>query len=146
MLDKTIKQQFEIIPNTLTFVPSIDKVYSAVLSPRLAISITLHPKLRSLSLQVLYGHSTTPATLKLRIPTWFNPATVISATTYWKPPTPWKDATPSSSATMILNFVRLTSFSTLALTAKKLVRFVFHLLKDNRLYIPPARWVNARSA
>lgn len=67
MLDKTIKQQFEIIPNTLTFVPSIDKVYSAVLSPRLAISITLHPKLRSLSLQVLYGHSTTPATLKLRI-------------------------------------------------------------------------------
>lgn len=29
VLDKTIEHQFEIIPNTLTSIPGIDKVYSA---------------------------------------------------------------------------------------------------------------------
>ena len=67
VLDKAIEQEFEIIPNALTSIPGIGKVYSAgiIVSLRSATFTVLALKPRLPSSPALSGLSTSPVNLRL---------------------------------------------------------------------------------
>ena len=67
VLEKSIEQQFQIIPNTLTSIPGIGPVYSAGIIAEIG-DIHRYPRLLLPSTPVLSGLSTSPVILKHRIP------------------------------------------------------------------------------
>ena len=66
VLDKAIEQQFEIIPNTLTSIPGIGKVYSAGIIAEIGDIHRFSSRLPSSP--ALSGHSTSPVNLRLNTP------------------------------------------------------------------------------
>ena len=115
VLDKAIEQQFEIIPNTLTSIPGIGKVYSAGIIAEIGDFEAEHSRMIKSGNRYLRYYLLEAANSVRRCDSEFR--------RYYD-----------------LKFKEVNKYQhkrALALTARKLVRLVFRLLKDNRLYIPP---------
>lgn len=140
VLDKAIEQQFEIIPNTLTSIPGIGKVYSAGIIAEIGdihrfesqasvakfagIVWTQH---QSGDFEAEHTHLIKSGNRYLRYYLLEAANSVRRCDSEFR-------------RYYNLKFKEVNQFQhkrALALTARKLVRLVFRLLKDNRLYIPP---------
>lgn len=140
MLDKAIEQQFEIIPNTLTSVPGIGKVYSAGIIAEIGdihrfesqASVAKFAGLvwtqhQSGDFEASHTHLIQSGNRYLR---YYLLEAANSV----------RRCDSEFQRYYDLKFREVNQFQhkrALALTARKLVRLVFRLLKDNRLYIPP---------
>ena len=139
-LDKAILQQFEIIPNTLTSIPGIGKVYSAGIISEIGdinrfqshASVAKFAGLvwsqhQSGDFEAQHSHLIKSGNRFLRYYLLEAANSVRRCDSEFRR---YYD----------LKFKEVNRFQhkrALALTARKLVRLVFRLLKDNRLYIPP---------
>ena len=115
VLDKAIEQEFEIIPNTLISIPGIGKVYSAGIIAEIGEFEAEHSRMIKSGNRYLRYYLLEAANSVRRCDSEFR--------RYYD-----------------LKYHEVNKFQhkrALALTARKLVRLVFRLLKDNRLYIPP---------
>lgn len=142
VLDKAIEQQFQIIPNTLTSVPGIGKVYSAGIITEIGdvnrfesqASVAKFAGLvwtqhQSGDFEAEHTHLIKSGNRYLRYYLLESANSVRRCDSEFRR---YYD----------LKFHQVNQFQhkrALALTARKLVRLVFRLLKDNRLYIPPER-------
>ena len=140
VLDKAIEQQFEIIPNTLTSIPGIGKVYSAGIIAEIGnihrfdaqASVAKYAGLvwtqhQSGDFEAEHTHLIKSGNRYLRYYLLEAANSVRRCDSEFRR---YYD----------LKFHEVNQFQhkrALALTARKLVRLVFRLLKDNRLYIPP---------
>jgi len=140
VLDKAIEQQFEIIPNTLTSVPGIGKVYSAGIIAEIGdirrfnsqASVAKYAGLvwsqhQSGDFEAERTHLIKSGNRYLRYYLLEAANSVRRCDSEFRR---YYD----------LKYHEVNQFQhkrALALTARKLVRLVFRLLKDNRLYIPP---------
>ena len=140
VLDKAIEQQFEIIPNTLTSIPGIGKVYSAGIIAEIGdihrfdsqasvakfAGLVWH-KDRSGEFEAEHSHMIKSGNRYLRYYLLEAANSVRRCDSEFRR---YYD----------LKFHEVNKYQhkrALALTARKLVRLVFRLLKDNRLYTPP---------
>ena len=140
VLDKAIEHQFEIIPNTLTSVPGIGKVYSAGIIAEIGdirrfesqASIAKYAGLvwtqhQSGDFEAEHSRLIKSGNRYLRYYLLEAANSVRRCDSEFRR---YYD----------LKFKEVNKYQhkrALALTARKLVRLVFRLLKDNRLYIPP---------
>ena len=140
VLDKAIEQQFEIIPNTLTSIPGIGKVYSAGIIAEIGdihrfdsqASVAKYAGLvwsqhQSGAFKAEHTHLIKSGNRYLRYYLLEAANSVRRCDSEFRR---YYD----------LKFHEVNRFQhkrALALTARKLVRLVFRLLKDNRLYILP---------
>lgn len=139
-LDKAIEQQFEIIPNTLISVPGIGKVYSAGIIAEVG---DIHRFQSQASLakfaglvwsQHQSGDYEAEDTHLIKSGNRFLRYYLLEAANSMR------RCDSEFRRYYDLKFKEVNKFQhkrALALTARKLVRLVFRLLKDNRLYIPP---------
>jgi len=139
-LDKAIEQQFEIITNTLTSIPGIGKVYSAGIIAEIGdinrfqthASVAKFAGLvwsqhQSGDFEAQHSHLIKSGNRFLRYYLLEAANSVRRCDSEFR-------------RYYNLKFKEVNKFQhkrALALTARKLVRLVFRLLKDNRLYIPP---------
>lgn len=142
-LDKAIEQQFEIIPNTLTSIPGIGKVYSAGIIAEVG---DIHRFQSQASLAKFAGlvwsqHQSGDYEAKdthlIKSGNRFLRYYLLEAANSMRR----RDS--EFRRYYDLKFKEVNKFQhkrALALTARKLVRLVFRLLKDNRLYIPPEEY------
>ena len=139
-LDKAIEQQFEIIPNTLTSIPGIGKVYSAGIIAEIG---DVHRFASQASVAKFAGlvwtqHQSSEfeaeATHLIKSGNRYLRYYLLEAANSVR------RCDSEFRRYYDLKFHEVNRFQhkrALALTARKLVRLVFRLLKDNRLYIPP---------
>ncbi len=142
-LDKAIEQPFEIIPNTLTSVPGIGKVYSAGMIAEVG-DIHRFPSQASLARfaglvwsQHQSGDYEAEDTHLIKSGNRFLRYYLLEAANSMR------RCDLEFRRYYDLKFKEVNKFQhkrALALTARKLVRLVFRLLKDNRLYIPPEEY------
>lgn len=142
-LDKAIEQQFEIIPNTLTSIPGIGKVYSAGIIAEVG---DIHRFQSQASLakfaglvwsQHQSGDYEAEDTHLIKSGNRFLRYYLLEAANSMRR----RDS--EFRRYYDLKFKEVNKFQhkrALALTARKLVRLIFRLLKDNRLYIPPEEY------
>lgn len=142
-LDKAIEQQFEIIPNTLTSVPGIGKVYSAGIIAEVG---DIHRFQSQASLakfaglvwsQHQSGEYEAENTHLIKSGNRFLRYYLLEAANSMR------RCDSEFRRYYDLKFKEVNKFQhkrALALTARKLVRLIFRLLKDNRLYIPPEEY------
>ena len=139
-LDKAIEQQFEIIPNTLTSIPGIGKVYSAGIIAEIG-DINRFQSQASVAkyaglvwTQHQSGEFEAQHTQLIKSGNRFLRYYLLEAANSVR------RCDSEFRRYYDLKFKEVNQFQhkrALALTARKLVRLVFRLLKDNRLYIPP---------
>ena len=140
VLDKAIEQQFQIIPNTLTSVPSIGKVYSAGI---IAETGDIHRFNSQASVAKYAGlvwtqHQSGDFEAQ-------HSKLIKSGNRYLRyylleAANSVRRCDSEFRRYYDLKFKEVNQFQhkrALALTARKLVRLVYRLLMDNRLYIPP---------
>jgi len=142
-LDKAIEQQFEIIPNTLTSIPGIGKVYSAGIIAEVG---DIHRFQSQASLakfaglvwsQHQSGDYEAQDTHLIKSGDRFLRYYLLEAANSMR------RCDSEFRRYYDLKFKEVNKFQhkrALALTARKLVRLLFRLLKDNRLYIPPEEY------
>jgi len=142
-LDKAITQQFKIIPNTLTSVPGIGKVYSAGIIAEVG---DIHRFQSQASLakyaglvwsQHQSGDYEAQDTHLIKSGNRFLRYYLLEAANSMR------RCDSEFRRYYDLKFKEVNKFQhkrALAFTARKLVRLVFRLLKDNRLYIPPEKY------
>ena len=140
VLDKAIEQQFEIIPNTLTSIPGIGKVYSAGIIAEIA---DIHRFQSQASVakfaglvwtQHQSGNFEAQDTRLIKSGNRFLRYYLLEAANSVR------RCDSEFRRYYDLKYKEVNKYQhkrALALTARKLVRLVFRLLKDNRLYIPP---------
>lgn len=139
-LDKAIEKQFEIIPNTLTSVPGIGKVYSAGIIAEISdihrfesqASVAKYAGL--VWSQHQSGGFEAEHTRMIKSGNRFLRYYLLEAANSVR------RCDSEFRRYYDLKYKEANRFQhkrALALTARKLVRLVFRLLKDNRLYIPP---------
>lgn len=139
-LDKAILQQFEIIPNTLTSIPGIGKVYSAGIIAEIG-NINRFDSQASVAkyaglvwTQHQSGDFEAQHTKLIKSGNRYLRYYLLEAANSVR------RCDSEFRRYYDLKFKEVNQFQhkrALALTARKLVRLVFRLLKDNRLYIPP---------
>ena len=139
-LDKAIEQQFEIIPNTLTSIPGIGKVYSAGIIAEIG-DINRFQSQASVAkyaglvwTQHQSGEFEAQHTQLIKSGNRFLRYYLLEAANSVR------RCDSEFRRYYDLKFKEVNRHQhkrALALTARKLVRLVFRLLKDNRLYIPP---------
>ena len=140
VLDKAIERQFEIIPNTLTSVPGIGKVYSAGIIAEIGdirrfnsqASVAKYAGL--VWTQHQSGDFEAQRTHLIKSGNRYLHYYLLEAANSVR------RCDSEFRRYYDLKFHEVNQFQhkrALALTARKLVRLVFRLLKDNRLYIPP---------
>ena len=140
VLDKAIEQQFQIIPNTLTSVPGIGKVYSAGI---IAETGDIHRFNSQASVAKYAGlvwtqHQSGDFEAQ-------HSKLIKSGNRYLRyylleAANSVRRCDSEFRRYYDLKFKEVNQFQhkrALALTARKLVRLVYRLLMDNRLYIPP---------
>ena len=140
VLDKAIEQQFQIIPNTLISVPGIGKVYSAGIIAEIG-DINRFESQASVAkfaglvwLQHRSGDFEAEHTPLIKSGNRYLRYYLLEAANSVS------RCDSEFRRYYDLKFHEVNQFQhkrALALTARKLVRLVFRLLKDNRLYIPP---------
>ena len=139
VLDKAIEQQFEIIPNTLTSIPGIGKVYSAGIIAEIG---DIHRFDSQASVAKFAGlvwtqHQSGECEAE-------HSRMIKSGNRYLRyylleAANSVRRCDSEFRRYYDLKFKEVNKYQhkrALALTARKLVRLVFRLLKDNRLYIP----------
>ena len=138
-LDKAIEQQFEIIPNTLTSVPGIGKVYSAGIIAEIGDihRFQSHASVAKFAglvwTQNQSGDFEAEHTKLIKSGNRFLRYYLLEAANSVR------RCDSEFRRYYDLKYKEVNRFQhkrALALTARKLVRLVFRLLKDNRLYIP----------
>ncbi len=140
VLDKAIEQQFEIIPNTLTSIPGIGKVYSAGIIAEIG---DIHRFQSQASVakfaglvwtQHQSGNFEAQNTRLIKSGNRFLRYYLLEAANSVR------RCDSEFRRYYDLKFKEVNKYQhkrALALTARKLVRLVFRLLKDDRLYKPP---------
>ena len=140
VLDKAIEQQFEIIPNTLTSIPGIGKVYSAGIIAEIGDINRFDSQASVAKYAGLVWSQHQSGEFEAE-----NTHLIKSGNRYLRY---YLLEAANSVRRCDSEFRRYYDFKfhevnrfqhkrALALTARKLVRLVFRLLKDNRLYILP---------
>lgn len=140
VLDRAIEQQFEIIPNTLTSIPGIGKVCSAGIIAEVGdirrfnsqASVAKYAGL--VWTQHQSGEFESETTHLIKSGNRYLRYYLLEAANSVR------RCDPEFQRYYNLKFHEVNKFQhkrALALTARKLVRLIFRLLKDNRLYIPP---------
>ncbi len=142
VLDKAIEQQFEIIPNTLTSIPGIGKVYSAGIIAEIG-DINRFESQASVAkyaglvwTQHQSGEFEAQDTKLIKSGNRYLRYYLLEAANSVR------RCDSEFRRYYDLKFKEVNRHQhkrALALTARKLVRLVFRLLKDNRLYKPPQR-------
>ena len=140
VLDKAIEQQFEIIPNTLTSIPGIGKVYSAGIIAeigdihRFASQASVAKFAGLVWTQHQSGEFEAEHSRMIKSGNRYLRYYLLEAANSVR------RCDSEFRRYYDLKFKEVNKYQhkrALALTARKLVRLVFRLLKDNRLYIPP---------
>ena len=140
VLDKAIEQQFEIIPNTLTSIPGIGNVYSAGIIAEIG-DINRFESQASVAkfaglvwTQHQSGEFEAEDTKLIKSGNRYLRYYLLEAANSVRR----CDSEFRRYYDLKFNEVKRHQHRrALALTARKLVRLIFRLLKDNRLYIPP---------
>jgi transposase len=137
-LDKAIEQQFEIIPNTLTSIPGIGKVYSAGIIAEIGDinRFDAQASVAKFAGLVWTQHLEAQHTKLIKSGNRYLRYYLLEAANSVR------RCDSEFRRYYDLKFKEVNQFQhkrALALTARKLVRLVFRLLKDNRLYIPSER-------
>lgn len=139
-LDKAIEQQFEIISNTLTSIPGIGKVYSSGIIAEIGDirRFQSHASVAKFAGLVWTQHQSGDFEAEhsklIKSGNRFLRYYLLEAANSVR------RCDSEFRRYYDLKFKEVNRFQhkrALALTARKLVRLVFRLLKDNRLYIPP---------
>ena len=140
VLDKAIEQQFEIIPNTLTSIPGVGKVYSAGIIAeigdihRFASQSSVAKFAGLVWKQHQSGEFEAEHSRMIKSGNRYLRYYLLEAANSVR------RCDSEFRRYYDLKFNEVNKYQhkrALALTARKLVRLVFRLLKDNRLYIPP---------
>ena len=140
VLDKAIEQQFEIIPNTLTSIPGVGKVYSAGIIAeigdihRFASQASVAKFAGLVWTQHQSGEFEAEHSRMIKSGNRYLRYYLLEAANSVR------RCDSEFRRYYDLKFKEVNKYQhkrALALTARKLVRLVFRLLKDNRLYIPP---------
>lgn len=140
VLEKAIEQQFEIIPNTLTSIPGIGKVYSAGIIAEIGDIRRFESQASVAKYAGLVWTQHQSGDFEAQ-----NTRMIKSGNRYLcyyllEVANSVRRCDPEFRRYYDLKFKEVNKFQhkrALALTARKLVRLVFRLLKDNRLYIVP---------
>ena len=140
VLDKAIEQQFQIIPNTLTSIPGIGKVYSAGIIAeigdvhRFSSQASVAKYAGLVWTQYQSGDFEAQHTKLIKSGNRYLRYYLLEAANSVR------RCDSEFRRYYDLKFKEVNQFQhkrALALTARKLVRLVYRLLMDNRLYIPP---------
>ncbi len=140
ILDKSIEKQFEIIPNTLTSIPGISKVYSAGIIAEIGDVHRFESQASVAKYAGLVWNRYQSGDFEAQ-----NTRLIKSGNRYLRyylleAANSVRRCDSEFRRYYDLKFKEVNKFQhkrALALTARKLVRLVFRLLKDNRLYIVP---------
>ena len=140
LLDKAIEEQFEIIPNTLTSVPGIGKVYSAGIIAEIGDIRRFDSQASIAKFAGLVWHKGQSGEFEAEYSRMIKSGNRYLRYYLLEAANSVRRCDSEFRRYYDLKFKEVNKFQhkrALAFTARKLVRLVFRLLKDNRLYIPP---------
>lgn len=138
-LDKAIEQQFQIIPNTLTSVPGIGKVYSAGIIAEIGDINRFQSQASVAKFAGLVWSQHQSGDFEAEHSRLIKSGNRFLRYYLLEAANSVRRCDSEFRRYYDLKFKEVNRFQhkrALALTARKLVRLVFRLLKDNRLYIP----------
>ncbi len=139
-LDKAIEHQFEIIPNTLTSIPGIGKVYSAGIIAEIGDIRRFQSQASLAKLAGLVWSQNQSGDYEAEDTKLIKSGNRFLRYYLLEAANSMRRCDSEFRRYYDLKFKEVNKFQhkrALALTARKLVRLLFRLLKDNRLYIPP---------
>ena len=140
ILDKAIEQQFEIIPNPLTSIPGIGKVYSAGIIAEIGDIHRFDSQASIAKFAGLVWTQHQSGDFEAEHSQMIKTGNRYLRYYLLEAANSVRRCDFEFRRYYDLKFKEVNRFQhkrALALTARKLVRLVFRLLKDNRLYIPP---------
>ena len=140
VLDKAIEQQFEIIPNTLTSIPGIGKVYSAGIIAELGDIHRFDSQASVAKFAGLVWHKNQSGDFEAEHSQMIKSGNRYLRYYLLEAANSVRRCDSEFRRYYDLKYHEVNKYQhkrALALTARKLVRLVFRLLKDHRLYIPP---------
>ena len=140
VLDKAIEQQFEIIPNTLMSIPGIGKVYSAGIIAEIGDIRRFNSQASVAKFAGLVWHKDQSGEFKAEHSRMIKSGNRYLRYYLLEAANSVRRCDSEFRRYYDLKYHEVNKYQhkrALALTARKLVRLVFRLLKDNRLYIPP---------
>ena len=140
VLDKAIEQQFEIIPNTLTSIPGIGKVYSAGIIAEIGDIHRFDSQASVAKFAGLVWHKNQSGDFEAEHSQMIKSGNRYLRYYLLEAANSVRRCDSEFRRYYDLKYHEVNKYQhkrALALTARKLVRLVFRLLKDNRLYIPP---------
>lgn len=140
VLDRAIEQQFEIIPNTLTSIPGIGKVYSAGIIAEIGDIHRFNSQASVAKFAGLVWHRNQSGDFEAEHSQMIKSGNRYLRYYLLEAANSVRRCDSEFRRYYDLKFKEVNKYQhkrALALTARKLVRLVFRLLKDNRLYIPP---------
>ena len=140
VLDKAIEQQFEIIPNTLTSIPGIGKVYSAGIIAEMGDIHRFKSQVSVAKFAGLVWTQHQPGDFQAEHSQMIKSGNRYLRYYLLQAANSVRRCDSEFRRYYDLKFREVNKYQhkrALALTARKLVRLIFRLLKDNRLYIPP---------
>ena len=140
VLDKAIEQQFEIVPNTLTSIPGIGKVYSAGIIAEIGNIQRFDSQASVSKFAGLVWHKNQSGDFEAEHSQMIKSGNRYLRYYLMEAANSVRRCDSEFRRYYDLKFKEVNKYQhkrALAFTARKLVRLVFRLLKDNRLYIPP---------
>jgi len=140
VLDKAIEQQFKIIPNTLTSIPGIGKVYSAGIIAEICDIHRFRSQASVAKFAGLVWTQHQSGEFEAQDRKLIKSGNRFLRYYLLEAANSVRRCDSEFRRYYDLKFKEVNQFQhkrALALTARKLVRLVFRLLKDNRLYKPP---------
>ena len=140
VLDKAIEHQFEIIPNTLTSIPGIGKVYSASIIAEIGDIRRFNSQGSVAKYAGLVRNRNQSGDFEAEHSRMIKSGNRYLRYYLLEAANSVRRCDSEFRRYYNLKYHEVNKFQhkrALALTARKLVRLVFRLLKDNRLYIPP---------
>ena len=140
VLDKAIEQQFEIIPNTLISIPGIGKVYSAGIIAEIGDIHRFDSQASVAKFAGLVWLKNQSGEFEAEHSQMIKSGNRYLRYYLLEAANSVRRCDSEFRRYYDLKFKEVNKYQhkrALALTARKLIRLVFRLLKDNRLYIPP---------
>ena len=140
VLDKAIEQQFEIIPNTLTSIPGIGKVYSAGIIAEIGDIQRFNSQASVAKFAGLVWTQHQSGEFEAEYSRMIKSGNRYLRYYLLEAANSVRRCDSEFRRYYDLKYHEVNKYQhkrALALTARKLVRLVFRLLKDNLLYIPP---------
>ena len=140
VLDKAIEHQFEIIPNTLTSIPGIGKVYSAGIIAELGDIRRFNSQASVAKFAGLVWTQHQSGEFEAEHSRMIKSGNRYLRYYLLEAANSVRRCDSEFRRYYDLKYHEVNKYQhkrALALTARKLVRLVFRLLKDNRLYLPP---------